>query len=437
MQKVRLHNKILFLALSAMAFTGCKKDFDNPNETPREVVFNNPTTAAAAAVGVQRIYSVGQASSLFATVDANGLLSNELILMNAGNIGEFQFATGGAAVDGTNNVINNIWTNSSKVIFEANNVLAYANASPDKAYASGLIAYVSIFKALAIGNMSMFWEQVPDSIGVENTGFISRNDGYKKAVAVLDHAINAYNATAPNATVLSRLPTDISFINTLYALKARYALFSGDYAAAIAAANQVVLNSKSLMNFNTQTLNPVYESATSTNNMFQVVDSTLGLPEAIAPETNDGRILFHARIKTPNEANPRWRISGFYLTGTTGVPIFLPGEVLLIKAEALARQATPDLDAALTELNKVVTKKPVDDIYGIGANLSALSGPFTQEELLTEIYRNRCIELYMRGMKLEDQRRFARDLSERKRSNLPYPFRERDNNTNTPDDPAF
>jgi tetratricopeptide (TPR) repeat protein len=437
MQKVRLHNKILLLALSALAFTGCKKDFSNPNETPRDVVFNNPTTAAAAAVGVQRNYSVGQASSLFATVDANGLLSYELILMNAGNIGEFQFSKGGSAVDGTNNVVNNIWSNSSKVIFDANNVLAYANASPDKAYASGLISYVSIFKALALGNMAMFWEKIPDTIGVANAGFISRMDGYKKAVAVLDYAINFYNSNPPNSTVLSRLPTDINLINTLYALKARYALFSGDYAAALAAANQVDLTKRSVMNFNSQALNPVFESATNTNNMFQVVDSTFGLPVEIAPDVNDARIKFHARIKNPNEANPRWRINGFYANGSTGVPIFLPGEIILIKAEALARQASPDLDAALTELNKVVTKQPSQDIYGIGANLPTISGPLTKDELLTQIYRNRSIELYMTGMRLEDQRRFNRPVIERKRSNLPYPFRERDNNSNIPADPAF
>ena len=437
MQKVRLHNKILFLALAAVAFTGCKKDFSNPNETPRDVVFNNPTTAAAAAVGVQRNYSIGQASSLFAIVDANGLLSYELILMNAGNIGEFQFSTGGAAVDGTNNVVNNIWSNSSKVIFDADNVLRYANASPDKAYASGLIAYVSIYKALALGNLSMFFEKVPDTIGVANAPFISRTDGYKKAVAVLDYAINFYNTNAPNTTVLSRLPTDINFINTLYALKARYALFAGDYGTALAAANLVDLTKRSVMNFNSQALNPIFESATNTNNVFQVVDSTFGLPVAIAPDLNDGRIKFHARIKNPTEANPRWRINGFYSNGATGVPIFLPGEIILIKAEALAKQATPDLNAALTELNKVVTKQASQDIYGIGANLPAIAGPLNQTELITEIYRNRSIELYMTGMRLEDQRRLNRPAGERKRSNLPYPFRERDNNTNTPADPAF
>jgi hypothetical protein len=57
--------------------------------------------------------------------------------------------------------------------------------------------------------------------------------------------------------------------------------------------------------------------------------------------------------------------------------------------------------------------------------------------LLTQIYRNRCIELYLSGLKLEDMRRFARPLTERKRNFFPYPFRERDGNTNTPPDPSF
>ena len=42
----------------------------------------------------------------------------------------------------------------------------------------------------------------------------------------------------------------------------------------------------------------------------------------------------------------------------------------------------------------------------------------------------------MSGLKLEDMRRFSRPASERTRNFMPYPFRERDNNTNTPADPA-
>jgi hypothetical protein len=40
-------------------------------------------------------------------------------------------------------------------------------------------------------------------------------------------------------------------------------------------------------------------------------------------------------------------------------------------------------------------------------------------------------------MKLEDMRRFGRPTTERKRNLLPYPFRERDGNANTPADPSF
>ena len=109
---------------------------------------------------------------------------------------------------------------------------------------------------------------------------------------------------------------------------------------------------------------------------------------------------------------------------------------MLIKAEAYARQATPDLVNAIVELNRVRTKTAGSDPYGIGGELSPYAGAVTQAAILTEIYRQRCIELYMHGFKMEDIRRFGRPASERKRNYFPYPFRERDNNPNTPADPA-
>ncbi|MFM8591719.1 MAG: hypothetical protein ACKOA3_02335, partial [Sphingomonadales bacterium] len=65
----------------------------------------------------------------------------------------------------------------------------------------------------------------------------------------------------------------------------------------------------------------------------------------------------------------------------------------------------------------------------------------TQDAILLEIYRNRCMELYMSGMKLEDSRRFGRPGpgqtgAERTRNFYPYPQQERDGNPNTPSDPA-
>jgi hypothetical protein len=107
---------------------------------------------------------------------------------------------------------------------------------------------------------------------------------------------------------------------------------------------------------------------------------------------------------------------------------------MLIKAEAMAR--TNNLTGALAELNKVITKTATADLFRVGAGLPA-STASTSTAILEEIYKNRCIELYMSGLKLEDMRRFGRPLTERKRNFFPYPFRERDGNPNTPADPSF
>jgi hypothetical protein len=233
---------------------------------------------------------------------------------------------------------------------------------------------------------------------------------------------------------MSRLPAGINIPNTLQALKARYSLYAGDYATALAAANMVDLSVKSGFNFDALVLNPVFESATSTNNVFQPVDSTLGLPPSLAPDLADKRIPFYVGINT--SIAPRYRINGFYATGTSQVPVYLPGEIMLIKAEAYARQTPPDLANALVELNRVITKQPSADPWGVGAGLMPVVLT-TQAEILTEIYRQRSIELFMSGLKLEDMRRFNRPLTERKRNFFPYPFQERDNNTSTPADPTF
>jgi hypothetical protein len=106
----------------------------------------------------------------------------------------------------------------------------------------------------------------------------------------------------------------------------------------------------------------------------------------------------------------------------------------LIKAECNARKNL--LNDAVTELNKVLTKKAAGDVWGIGADLPAYIGPNTSDGILIEIYKQRCIELFLTGMRLEDSRRFGRsNPAERSRNFYPYPLTERDNNSNTPADP--
>jgi starch-binding outer membrane protein, SusD/RagB family len=421
---------ILLLA----AGTGCKKNYSNPNAATSSQVLSSSKGLMGTAIGIQRTYALNVAPGIS---DANGLITRETILLNAGNTSEYQLVTlvnGKSVVDNTNALLGNIWSSANKCIYDANNVINGAALLGDKGYASGLIGYATIIKALSIGSLSMFWEKVPDTVGTTATVFIDRVQGFNRAIAAIDKALSAISSNAISAGFLTDMPAGIDIVNTLNALKARYSLFAGNYAAALAAANAVDLTKKSTFNFEAATPNPVYNTATSTNNLYQPVDSTLGLPVSIAPDLADKRIPFYTAINAT--INPRFRLNGFWIAATTAIPVYFPGEMTLIKAECYARQATPDLTSAVTELNKVVTKTAAADPLGIGAGLPAVA-PATQADVLLQIYRNRCIELFLSGLKLEDMRRFARPDIERTRNLMPYPFREKDGNPNTPADPAF
>jgi hypothetical protein len=430
MKKIQYIIQSAFL-LGIVSLTSCKKEFVNPNAPTTDQVFSSSRGLVGANIGIQRTFSFGGASVLYGVVTANAFTTNEVILMNSGNIAEFQLSRGGANVDPTNAILGNIWTNSNKVIYDANTVIKAAESLNDKGYASGLIAHASILKAMAIGSMSMFWEKVPSTTG-PNVTFLDRSNGFANAIATIDNALSKISANPISASYVSDAVAGIDYVNTLHALKARYLLFSGKYADALTAANLVDLTKRSTFNYDAVSTNPIFTVATATNNVYQPVDSTLGLPAALAPTAGDGRIAFHTSINTT--VLPRFRINGFYNTTTTGIPLYLPSEITLIKAEASAR--TGNLSAALTELNKVITKTTAADPFRIGANLPA-STASTADAILTEIYKNRCIELFMSGLKLEDMRRFGRANAERKRNFFPYPFRERDGNINTPADPSF
>ena len=425
--KITMFGLLVLLFLSE---TSCKKNYTNPAAVPEDQAFSSPQAMTGVAIGLQRLYTAGRSSSLYYRISVNGLLTNELIVLNQGNTGEYQLQLGSGSVDGTNTLMGGLWTTSNKIIFDAGNVIKNAVNLGDKGYASGLIGYTTIFKALALGDLAMFWEKVPSGIG-QNVSFSARVQGFTDAITAIDNALTAITANPISSAFITNLPGGIDIPNTLHALKARYSLFIGNYSQALSEANAASLIIKSTFNFTTVNLNPIFETATSTNNVTAAIDNTtLGLPAGLQPDPSDKRLPFYTTTAYAS------KILGFAAASTTPWPIYLPGEMTLIKAEAYARQSTPDLVNALIELNKVVTKQPAGDPYGVGAGLPPLVG-LTQAQITDQIYKNRCIELYMSGLKLEDTRRFGRPNSEKKRNFLPYPFLERDNNSNTPPDPSF
>jgi hypothetical protein len=424
-----ISTNITCLALSlTLCFASCTKEYQDPSRAKTDVALGTQQGLTAVAIGLQRVYTLTRTGVMFNSVAANGFVTNELRLLNSGNIPELQLSTGGSTVDGTNTILFNLWTSANKIIYDADLVITNANNLGDKGYAAGLIAYSSIFKALAIGNMAQYWEKVPDGTG-KNVTFITRSAGFTKAIAVLDNALAVITANSISASFLTNVPSDVNIINTIHALKARYALFSGNYALALTEANAVDLTKASFFKFDATSPNILF-SIISSNNVFQPLNVNLGLTGANVPDAADKRIAFYTvMVGSPQTL----RMNGFAAATATPFPIYLPGEIILIKAEALARQ--PDLTNSLIELNKVVTK--TTDLFGVAASLPPLTGPYTQQQLLDLIYKHRSIELYASGLKIEDMRRFNQPLADRKRNFFPYPFQERDNNTNTPADPSF
>ena len=416
------------LLTAASIVSSCKKEFQDPSKAKVEVAMGSTQALSAVAVGIQRTYSLGRTGVVFNAIATSGFSSNELVLLNTGNIPELQLSTGGTAVDATNTILYNMWATAFKVIDESNKVIDAGNKLADKPFAASLIGYVTIYKALALGTISSFWEKVPITTG-KNVPFVDRKEGFKAAITAIDKAL------ALNPTTLSGAP-NLNITNALHALKARYALFSEQYDLALTEAGLVTLPTTlaTASSFGFDAANPnVLNSIISSNNVFQPLNANLGLPAALTPDPADARLPFYTAMEGTPTAT--LRMKGFSTSPVGVIPIFYPGEMALIKAEAYVRKPVPDIANGLLELNKVVTK--TTDVYGIGAKLPMLVGLFTAPQLLDEIYKHRCIEMYASGFKLEDMRRFNRPTAEMKRKFMPYPFQERDNNTNTPANPAF
>jgi len=242
------------------------------------------------------------------------------------------------------------------------------------------------------------------------------------------------------------LQGNISLTDVINATLARYQLFSGNYEAAISAANAVDLAVGSQFNYDTQNANPIW-SRVFQNEVFNFrPQDNFGIPAALNPDPADERRDFYlVPLDTTNfNGFAIEDLAGFFQSDSEPIPVYLPDEIRLIIAEAQLRRASPDIPAAIAQINEVRTD--TDDVFGVNANLAPYGGPMTVDALLDEIYVNRRAELFLTGMSLEDSRRFGRPepnaasqtfTDERNRNFYPYPDTERNNNPNTPTDPSI
>jgi hypothetical protein len=441
-----MKNILLYSILAGMLLTAtsCDQEYLNPSAASETQATTDINGLITLCNGIQYRYTATRAGIIYTSITASGLTTRELTVLNAGNGDEEQLRIGGANVTSNNGILRNLWAQNQLVKANADLILkSVGNVAGDAGTKSGITVYASLFRALALGTQAQYWEKLPVASG-DNAVFVTREEALKEAIRTLETAATTLAATPVSSNFTTRIVPGIDLTNTLQALIARFSLMVGDNAKALAAANKVDLTKKSSFNFDDATQNPMFFNTFGNRNVTEPLNATLGLPETLRPVATDKRLAFY--LSNPSGVSTGGINLGrasFFTANNAAIPIYLPGEILLIKAEASAR--TNDLAGATTALNAVLTK--TTDAWLIGAGLPAYAGATTADAILTEIYRQRCIELYMSGLKLEDSRRFNRlapvagnaaSQVERTRTFYPYPLIEKDNNrANTPQDPAI
>jgi len=427
------YTSIFLVFLLATGIHSCRKTYENPQGPDPAEWAKTMDGQVQLIVGIKNRFAVNGKEgngALFNAITANGFTTNEIALKAGGNQDYGQLISGKNNLASSNVVLTELWSNCMLVNTYCTLILDNLQYDTDPVVKAAIQKYALLYKAMSIGTLAAFWQGVPVSTG-SNAVFVDSTQAWGTAIALLNQA-DALNTDALAQPYKDRLGTEINLKYTVSAMLARYYLMNGQYDSALSRASTVPANgngSRSIFIYNAQNPNPIYR--TGYNNQFSYgTNKFFGLDSLspLRPAAGDARTSFYLPSL------------GFGKSDQDVIPLYLPGEMLLIQAEAYTRKG--DLANGRKFLDLVLTKTGTTDPFGVGAALPPYSGPLDAASLLQEIYKNRCIELYMSGLKLSDSRRFRRPgptdpKPERNRNYYPYPLQERSGNPNTPPDPAI
>ncbi|MCS6807471.1 MAG: RagB/SusD family nutrient uptake outer membrane protein [Bacteroidota bacterium] len=433
---------------------GCSLDYINPNAPAENQVLTTREGVIALAIGMQQFFAT---STIEAYITTSGTSARELAVVSTFQ-DPLDLEVGGAELPAENSRVLAIWQRSYRTIGMAENLINSApNVPLSAATRGGIIALASLYKAMCLGHLAMYFEQAPISLGRvgQPAQFRPRADVLAEAIRLLETAAQQVpTGTAAQEFTTQVLARGMNLANTIQAMRARFLNMAGRHAEAIAAANQVVTGTAGVSVFTydaQQNRNPVFVNVILAGAVFAPRDN-FGVSTGFV-DTADARIRFfmspNAGVGNTSRLPIETLVAPFFATPDAAMPVFRMGEMALIRAEAHARQN--NLTAAVEEINRIRTKTRTQDPHGIGAGLPPYSGAMTQQAILNEIYAQRCAELFLTGQRFEDARRFGRPLpptptptmlparyaSERNRNFYPYPALERDNNPNTPQNPPI
>jgi len=346
-----------------------------------------------------------------------------------------------AVTRGSGDVIDYTWRNGYYAVKLANDIID--NAATAGLSGGTLNTYLGIakfYKALVLGEHAALWGDIP--IETRNTVtpfpvFVKQSAAYAEVQKLLDEAISHFQAgTATEARDLNFQGNQAKWIAAAYSLKARYFLHTLSYANAVSAANQGI--SAAANNVNGIWTTAVTSEYSPWGHWCQ---TETGEPlrankyyvDRLKSEPGDTRLSAFLRIKSGSGATA---IVGYDIYGDLGgtgdelvpnraagvnkyyaynapFPLISYQENLLIRAEAKAR--TGDIAGAVADLNVIRT--------GAGLTAKTVANFPTTADLITEILKQKYLQLFLEGQDYHDMRRVNKtDGRPLFRAGIPYRF---------------
>lgn len=413
--------------VAALGLGGCDMGLDltNPNSPTEQAALSNLDGVIATSLGMQDQL----AASILSYVRAPALVTDEWGLTTRALAADRSLYTG-EAIDASYGVVSEPYYNTYRVARTADVIIASVPgvSGISAGFAAGLTANAKLFKAMALGYAALHYDRLALGAAVEGATLVGRDEVLAEVIRLLESARSdlAPHDDAALAGFTSRaLSTGFNLRNTIDAMLARYYLFTGQYAQADAAAARVNLAVVSLLAYPGTELNPIH-------NYSVIADYVAPLKSWVdQAEAGDRRTSFWVQTTaTPVIGNPPDPLLPFnmYRNRNDPFPVYLPGEMLLIRAEAAAR--ANNLPAAIAFINQVRAKASTATTPG--AQLGPLPATIdTQAEVLAQIAYERRYELFSQGLRWEDLRRLSPYVTQAPSVNfLPIPSRECTSNPN-------
>jgi starch-binding outer membrane protein, SusD/RagB family len=415
--------------VAGLALVGCDMDLVDPNNPNEQEIITSAAGMRQAAIGLQAEYGNG----LVAPVYTVGLVTDELGAASATFAG-FQNADAGLEVLPSEGASLDTWTSMYRVIRAANVLIDNApNVPQEPGMISGQLALAKFFKGLAFGQISQVYPQAPVNVGptIENPAFVPGEQVIATALGLLEEARQHLLTTPPTTQFLTQvLAPGFDLANSINAMIARFALMAENYTLAATAAGRVDAEAFSEFRFSTADGNPMWGMWYASGNAYQLrARQDLRLDA----EAGDGRVEFWVTPASIAGAVRPQLDHVRYNANTVSYPVYLPGEMLLIRAEVHARNnELPQARALINEVRTQCSSSHEEPLACLPA-LDATDLP-TQAEVLAQILHERRYELYLQAVRWSDLKRFGQPV---KYQFMPIPITECDRNSNAPTGPGL